>query len=359
MPKKYNIKNIKKNKKISKKNKTQFKKNKTQFKKNKKKITNNNKKRLLKRKNRKKNNFKKIRNIKTKVKKKSKKKIKIECEELSGLTNQQIKMLKSFMISHLKNKKKIGRPRSSDEKAVNGILYILRTGAQWRMLPKEYGNWSTVYKKFFILCKLNVFLKFRIIILHLYYFFNPNQIKDLFLDCRHVPAPFENNAGKSPVNRGKNGIKICTIITIFGLPVCNSMKPGNLHDLDLLEDTFKKVSSIFINIKLGADSAFDCKWAIDLAASFNFELIASINNRNSKVKRIHSEENKKFLRGRNIIERHFAKQVTYRSLKICWSKLDITYLSFLDIFDSITIIKKICDDTFIDLFYKLLPSFTF
>lgn len=31
---------------------------------------------------------------------------------------------------------------------VNGILYRNRTGCQWRMLPREYGKWGTVYYYF-------------------------------------------------------------------------------------------------------------------------------------------------------------------------------------------------------------------
>jgi transposase len=31
---------------------------------------------------------------------------------------------------------------------LNGILYVLKTGCQWRMLPKEYGHWNKVYSQF-------------------------------------------------------------------------------------------------------------------------------------------------------------------------------------------------------------------
>ena len=31
---------------------------------------------------------------------------------------------------------------------LNGILWILRTGAPWRDLPDRYGNWQTVYSRF-------------------------------------------------------------------------------------------------------------------------------------------------------------------------------------------------------------------
>ena len=33
-------------------------------------------------------------------------------------------------------------------KIVNGILYVNRSGCQWRMLPKEYEHWNTTYGYF-------------------------------------------------------------------------------------------------------------------------------------------------------------------------------------------------------------------
>jgi putative transposase len=42
-----------------------------------------------------------------------------------------------------------GRPRSLDmRQVINAILYILVTGAQWRMLPKDYPTWKSVYHYF-------------------------------------------------------------------------------------------------------------------------------------------------------------------------------------------------------------------
>lgn len=33
----------------------------------------------------------------------------------------------------------------SRREIVNAILYVARTGCQWRLLPKDFPNWSTVY----------------------------------------------------------------------------------------------------------------------------------------------------------------------------------------------------------------------
>ena len=39
-----------------------------------------------------------------------------------------------------------GRKRSVDiREVINAILYLLRTGCAWRMLPHDFPNWHTVY----------------------------------------------------------------------------------------------------------------------------------------------------------------------------------------------------------------------
>ena len=43
---------------------------------------------------------------------------------------------------------RIGRPAKDHRTVLNGILWILRTGAPWRDLPERYGAWQTVYSRF-------------------------------------------------------------------------------------------------------------------------------------------------------------------------------------------------------------------
>ena len=42
-----------------------------------------------------------------------------------------------------------GRPRTTNLRAVlNAIFYLLRTGGQWRLLPREFPPCGTVYHYF-------------------------------------------------------------------------------------------------------------------------------------------------------------------------------------------------------------------
>jgi transposase len=43
---------------------------------------------------------------------------------------------------------KPGRPSGDNRTALNGMLWVARSGAAWRDLPERYGSWSTLYDKF-------------------------------------------------------------------------------------------------------------------------------------------------------------------------------------------------------------------
>ncbi len=43
----------------------------------------------------------------------------------------------------------VGRPNLSHRHILNGILWILATGAPWRDLPSQYGSWHTVSSRFY------------------------------------------------------------------------------------------------------------------------------------------------------------------------------------------------------------------
>lgn len=51
-------------------------------------------------------------------------------------------------IRRRRKKKKTGRPRMNDRKAMSAIFYVLRTGCQWKALPRSLGASSTVHDRF-------------------------------------------------------------------------------------------------------------------------------------------------------------------------------------------------------------------
>ncbi len=63
----------------------------------------------------------------------------------TDLTDRQWECIRN----HIPEAKPGGRPRTLDMRGViNAILYIVVGGCQWRMLPREYPNWKSVYHYF-------------------------------------------------------------------------------------------------------------------------------------------------------------------------------------------------------------------
>ena len=62
----------------------------------------------------------------------------------TDLTDEQWKIIRRF----LPKKSKTGRPRLDRRKVLNAILYVNRTGCQWRMLPADFPKWKSVYNVF-------------------------------------------------------------------------------------------------------------------------------------------------------------------------------------------------------------------
>ena len=64
----------------------------------------------------------------------------------SDVTDEEWALVEGF----LPRPRKLGRPRTTEmREVVNALLYMLTTGCQWRLLPKEFPPFSTVQRFFY------------------------------------------------------------------------------------------------------------------------------------------------------------------------------------------------------------------
>ena len=89
-----------------------------------------------------------------------------------------------------------GRRRNC-RRFLTAILWIARTGAQWRALPEEYGRWNTVYKRFLRWCEQGVWKRMQEA------FANDPDMEYLLLDSTMIRA--HPCAAGAPLKRGAKG----------------------------------------------------------------------------------------------------------------------------------------------------------
>jgi putative transposase len=125
-----------------------------------------------------------------------------------------------------------GRPALRQRRVLNGILYVLRTGCQWKSLPKEwFGASSSLHAYFQAWQRLGIWGRILALLLRYY-----DQVKGIqwrwqALDSKSVAAPLGGEqTGKNPTDRGKLGSKRHILTDARGAPLAVVISGANAHD---------------------------------------------------------------------------------------------------------------------------------
>jgi putative transposase len=60
--------------------------------------------------------------------------------------NDELWEIVQSILEELDAPARTGRPRTGQREALDGIIYVMRTGGQWNQLPREFGDDSSVHR---------------------------------------------------------------------------------------------------------------------------------------------------------------------------------------------------------------------
>lgn len=75
------------------------------------------------------------------------------------LSDEQWKLVEPLVCARRPRKSKAGRPPRDPRLMLDGVFWVLATGAPWRDLPDRFGPWKTVYGYFARWRKAGVFAR--------------------------------------------------------------------------------------------------------------------------------------------------------------------------------------------------------
>ena len=227
-----------------------------------------------------------------------------------------------------KPKKKPERPREDDWKIFSGIFYVLRTGCQWKALPRCYGAPSTVYDRFQEWQKDGLFERMWQASLLDYDNENGLEWEWQAIDGAMTKAPLGGaGTGANPTDRGKKGTKRSILTDAKGIPLSVVVDGANRHDKMLVKNTLDAI--IFERPSLDDGIQNIC-----MDKGYDYPDIRELVKDYGYTVHIHSrgEENIKipgFRARRWVVERTHSWLNRFRRLLIRWEKKIENYLVML------------------------------
>jgi putative transposase len=141
-----------------------------------------------------------------------------------------------------KPKKKQGRPKQEDRKMMTAIFYILRTGCQWKALPRSLGAPITVHDRFQEWREAGLFEEMWKAGLMEYDDKKGIEWEWQSMDGAMTKAPLGGKGtGANPTDRGKKGTKRSLLTEGNGIPLSVAVDGANRHDKKLVKATLDAI----------------------------------------------------------------------------------------------------------------------
>jgi transposase len=215
-----------------------------------------------------------------------------------------------------------GIPRVDDRRVLNGIFWVLRSGAPWRDLPEIYGPPTTCYNRFVRWRRAGVWDQIMGALAAAHD--AAVQIIDTSVVRVHQHGACIAGNREQHMGRSRGGLtsKIHAVVDGNGLPVQLGLTPGEAHDNRLCSVLLAELRP---RTMLLADRAYDADWIREFVTQHG--AWANIPPKQNRKDPICFSPH--LYRERNLVERFFNKIKQCRRIATRYDKLAANYLAFI------------------------------
>jgi transposase len=217
-----------------------------------------------------------------------------------------------------------GVPRVNDRRVLNGIFWILRSGAPWRDLPLNFGPYTTCYNRFARWRRAGVWTKIMNALAGAHD--AAVQMIDTSIVRVHQHGACITKNKRQSMGRSRGGLtsKIHALVDTNGLPIRLALSPGEAHDNRLAGKLLYRLQS---GSMLLADRGYDADWIRDLTMKRG--AWANIPPRSNRRDPICFSPH--LYRARNRVERFFNRIKQCRRIATRYDKLAANFLAFVQL----------------------------
>jgi transposase len=217
-----------------------------------------------------------------------------------------------------------GVPRVNDRRVLNGIFWILRSGAPWRDLPLNFGPYTICYNRFVRWRRAGVWTKIMNALAGAHD--AAVQMIDTSIVRVHQHGACITKNKRQSMGRSRGGLtsKIHALVDTNGLPIRLALSPGEAHDNRLAGKLLSRLQS---GSMLLADRGYDADWIRDLTMKRG--AWANIPPRSNRRDPICFSPH--LYRARNRVERFFNRIKQCRRIATRYDKLAANFLAFVQL----------------------------
>lgn len=206
---------------------------------------------------------------------------------------------------------------------IEGVYFIMKTGAQWRELPSYYGKWRSIHKRYESWCSKGIWNQ----ILEVFssdYDGESVMIDATIMRAHPCAAGYEKGQhDREALGRSKGGFttKVHAVVDALGQALKFSLTPGHRHDITQASYLIKG----FENSNIIADKGYDSKAFIEqIERQHCTPVIPSRSNRRDP-----RQYDKHLYKERHLVECFFNKIKHFRRVFSRFDKKASSFMGFL------------------------------